>query len=97
MPHFVLHCLDHPGMLEVRMATRPAHLEYVKAHGALVALAGPLLDADGALCGSCFVLDAPDRDAVDAFVAGDPYVAAGLFGSVTVHVFKPVIGDWAPV
>jgi uncharacterized protein len=96
MPHFILHCVDHPGRLDLRMATRPAHLDYVAGFGPMVALAGPLLDADGAPCGSCFVLEAPDKAAVDAFAAGDPYAVAGLFATVTVHGFKPLIGEWAP-
>ena len=46
MPHFVLTATDKPNALELRMATRQAHLDYVRGSD-LVKLGGPLLDAAG--------------------------------------------------
>jgi uncharacterized protein len=96
MPHFLLHCLDHPGALDRRMAVRPQHLDYVKAQGSVVKLAGPLLDDAGAIIGSAFVLEADDRATVEAFAAADPYAAADVFATVRIDPFKPLIGEWAP-
>lgn len=85
---FVIHAKDKPGALELRKATRPAHLEFLAAYNTPVG--GPLLDADGQMCGSCLVLDVPNRQAAEEFVAGDPYAIAGLFESVELHEFMKV-------
>src|SRR5579862_5915286 len=47
---FVIIAKDKPDSLPLRMATRAAHLEYVKATGA-VRLAGPFIDAKGEMIG----------------------------------------------
>ena len=85
---FVIHAIDHPDSLALRMATRPRHLDYMAAFDTPVA--GPLLDGDGNPCGTCIVVELADRAAADAFVAGDPYQQADLFQSVSVHPFRTV-------
>lgn len=82
---------DKTGALEVRMENRPAHVEYLKSTDH-VHLAGPLIDADGGMCGSMIVLDVPDMAAAEAWAANDPYALAGLFQSVTLTEWKKVIG-----
>jgi len=93
MPLFVLTCLDKPGALDLRMATREAHLAYVRETMAMVKLAGPLLDEADAMAGSMFILEAPDRAAVEAFTAADPYATAGLFARVEIRGFRATIGQ----
>lgn len=85
---FVIHALDRPDSLDLRQATRPAHLEFLADFDTPVG--GPLLDEEGQMCGSCIVLDVVDRAAAEAFVANDPYGKAGLFTSVTIHEFMKV-------
>ena len=85
---FVIHAIDKPNSLELRTSTRPAHLEYLAGFDTPVG--GPLLDAEGNMCGSCIVLDVADRAEADAFAANDPYARAGLFASVAVHEFMKV-------
>jgi hypothetical protein len=92
MPLFALACFDKPNSLDLRMATREAHLAYVRERIAMVKLAGPLLDEADGMAGSLFILDAPDRAAVEAFNAADPYQQAGLFGRVDVRGFRASIG-----
>ena len=81
-----------------REATRPRHLEYVQSlidEGRLV-IAGPhpAIDSpdpgpDG-MSGSLIVAEFDSlRDASD-WVAGDPYVAEGVFESVTIKPFLKV-------
>jgi uncharacterized protein YciI len=71
MTLFLLTCLDHEGALDKRMATRPAHLDYVGTFGAAVKLAGPVLNApDGGPIGSHFILDVADQAAVEAVLTG---------------------------
>lgn len=96
MALFVLHCLDAEDALPRRMEARPAHLDYVRAQGAAVKLAGPLFAADGTtIAGSLFVLDMPDRAAVDAFISADPYTAARVFGAVQVNPWTVSVGTLA--
>ena len=86
---FMMQCLDKPDSLALRMANRPAHLDYVKSKLAHVVMAGPLLaDDNEAMIGSGFVVEFADRAAVDGFFAEDPYNKAGLFQSITIKNFK---------
>ena len=54
-------------------------------------LAGPLVE-DGEMRGSLLVIEADDIKAANAWVATDPYTAAGLFASVEVIEWRKVIG-----
>ena len=45
------------------------------------------------MIGSFFILDLPNRAAVTAFNAEDPYTQAGLFGSVRITPFRWLIGS----
>jgi uncharacterized protein len=87
---FVIHCVDRPNSGEVRRGNREAHLAYLAQFD--VAVAGPLLDEPGDMCGSCLILDVDDRAAAEAYVAGDPYTRAGLFDRVEIHGFRQVVG-----
>lgn len=82
---------DKAGALPVRMENRPAHVEYLKASPA-VQQAGPLLDANGEMCGSLIVLDVADMAEAETWAAGDPYGQAGLFDSVELVPWNRVIG-----
>ncbi len=85
---FVLYCRDKPDSLELRLATRAAHLEFAKADGR-VQMAGPMLSDDGeTMLGSLFVVAAEDLAAARAFNANDPYTLAGLWQSVAIHPFR---------
>lgn len=83
-------CKDKPGALQTRLDTRAAHLAYIEATG-LVKMAGPFLE-EGQMCGSLVILDCDSLDAAQAWAAGDPYAAAGLFESVSVTEWKKVVG-----
>jgi uncharacterized protein YciI len=94
MALFVLACFDKPNALDLRMATREAHLAFVREQAAMVKVAGPMLDAAEGMAGSLFILDAPDRAAVEAFNAADPYQLAGVFGQVEIRGFRASIGQF---
>jgi uncharacterized protein YciI len=93
MPLFILACFDKPNSLDLRMATREAHLAYAGENAAMVKVAGPMLDDAGAMAGSLFILEAPDKATVEAFNAADPYTKAGLFGQVEIRGFRASIGQ----
>ncbi|WP_019954227.1 YciI family protein [Yoonia vestfoldensis] len=88
---FALLAKDKPGALQTRMDNRDAHLAYVAETG-VVEIAGPILDADGQMCGSLIILELPDLTAAQDWAANDPYAKAGLFGDVTLSAWKKVIG-----
>lgn len=92
MATFVLTCIDRPGALEVRMAARAAHLDYIAAHRDQVKLAGPLLDDAGGMAGSLLILDVESRAQVEAFAAADPYALAGLFERTEIRAIRISIG-----
>jgi uncharacterized protein YciI len=92
MAQFVLTCLDHPGVLDRRLATRDAHLAYIAEHGAAVKLGGPLLDADGQPNGSLIILEVEDMAAAEAFANKDPYRRANVFERVEIRPFKVTVG-----
>lgn len=88
---FVLTARDKPGALETRLANRDAHLTYVRETG-VVEQAGPILNQDGEMCGSILVLELDDLGAAQAWAKEDPYARAGLFESVTIDIWKRVVG-----
>jgi uncharacterized protein YciI len=86
---FAFFCLDDPDKLDLRLATRVAHLEYIAASGAMVKTAGPLLKDDGeTMIGSLCILEAKDRAEAERWVRNDPYSKAGLFRQVELRAFK---------
>lgn len=92
MPQFVLRCRDRKDSLDLRLATRAAHLDYVAAAKVKVLLAGPTLDADGNPNGSLFILEATDESDIREFAENDPYETAGLFADAEISLFKIVAG-----
>ncbi len=88
---FALIARDKPDSLDLRMATRTAHLDYVNQTG-VVQQAGPLLDGEGQMIGSLLILDLADMEAAMVWAAGDPYSKAGLFKDVELIPWKKVIG-----
>jgi hypothetical protein len=92
MALFILACFDKPNSLDLRMATREAHLAYAR-EAKMIKVAGPMLDEGEAMAGSLFILEADDRAQVEAFNAADPYQQAGLFGQVEIRGFRASIGQ----
>lgn len=84
-------CIDKPDHLQTRIDNRPAHLEHIKSSG-IVEMAGPFLNADGAMIGSLVVLTVDSMDQAKVWAEADPYAKAGLFESVTIREWKKVVG-----
>ncbi|MCB1473204.1 MAG: YciI family protein [Rhodobiaceae bacterium] len=90
---FAAVCLDKPDSLQIRMQTRPSHLDFLKAHAHCIPIGGPLLMDDGETPkGSLLVVEADDAAAASAILDRDPYALAGLFASVTLTPWKWVVG-----
>ncbi len=86
-----LFCTDKANALQIRLDNRAAHLAHIQATG-VVEMAGPLLDANGEMCGSLIVLSVETLGDARAWAAADPYALAGLFEKTTLIEWKKVIG-----
>ena len=93
MPFFVLNCHDKPNSLDLRVATREAHLAYVRPQAEILRLGGPLLDENGDMAGSLMIVEVADRAAAEAFSADDPYTKAGLWQRVEITAFRVTLGQ----
>ncbi|HEY7020308.1 MAG TPA: YciI family protein [Ktedonobacterales bacterium] len=67
----------------------PPRQRFFDDHDSQVIVCGSLLSDDGATwVGSIMLAEAPDRAAVEAFIASDPYAQAGLYQSVEIHRWR---------
>ena len=86
---FVIHCLDKPGVTDIRNAHMAAHRNYTAAVPIRILLSGPLTDDDGeTVIGSFFLVDAVDRTEAEAFQKNDPLFAADIWESTAIHAFS---------
>ena len=90
---------DRPDSLAARLAARPAHLERLKTlqnEGRLI-LAGPCPVIDSpdpgpaGFSGSLIVAEFASLAAARTWADADPYVAAGVYATVSVKPFKKVL------
>ena len=89
---FSIHMIDRPGSAELRVEVAEAHREFVGGHLDAMWAGGPLLaDDETTAVGSLIIKDFVDSAAAVAFIAGEPYNRAGLFESVVIHGFHPVV------
>jgi uncharacterized protein YciI len=92
MKLFIFQGLDKPDGLDLRKATRPAHLAWIETLSPRVKIGGPQLADDGETpVGSVIVIEAETLAAAKALFAEDPYAKAGLWGSSSVRPFNWLI------
>ncbi|MFM2279261.1 MAG: protein YciI [Pseudomonadota bacterium] len=87
---YAMICQDKPGALQLRLDTRPTHVDYLNGLNAAGTLkfAGPFLDGEGKPNGSLVVVEAETIEAAKAIADADPYAKAGLFASVEVRAWN---------
>lgn len=79
-----------PDSGQRRQRARAAHLAAaarLKALGQFV-IGGAILNDAGAMVGSVLILDFPDRDALDRYLAADPYVVEKVWQRIDVQPFR---------
>ncbi len=87
--HYVIHCLDHPGAVEKRLAHYEAHKAYLASASMKTVISGPLLaDDEETMIGSCFVVEAGSLAEVEAFNRNDPFAKADLWKTVSIRPFN---------
>ena len=92
--HFAIICNDKPDSLKLRMETRPAHVEHLKALGETLKVAGPFTTGDDAeMNGSLLIVEAASEEEAREIAERDPYYKAGLFADVQIRPWKWVIGN----
>ena len=93
MPLFVYQGNDGARGLALRKTVRERHLAHLQGlvEAGKVRFAGPLLDAEGAPCGSLVVFEADDLAAARATAESDPYLLEGVFEEVIVRETKAVL------
>jgi uncharacterized protein len=85
---FAIICTDKPNQLDLRLATRPEHVAYLKSLNDSAKLAGPFLDDAGDMNGTLVIVDAADRAAAQVIADNDPYAKAGLFQTVDIRAWR---------
>jgi uncharacterized protein len=92
---YAIHCYDRPDVLEVRLRVRAEHQDHLRNATVRIALCGPLLGSDGeTMVGSLFVVEAPDREAAEAFANADPFRREGVWESVRINGFTDRSADF---
>ena len=96
---YIVLARDNPDTLAQRLVARPAHLARLQellAQGRLK-LAGPMPAIDNenpgeaGFSGSLLVVEFPSLDAARVWADADPYIAAGVYRSVEILPFRPVL------
>jgi uncharacterized protein len=87
--HYIVHCIDHDGAVEKRLANYDAHKAYLGNGAMKTVISGPLLaDDNETMIGSLFLFEADSKDAVVAYNKADPFTKAGVWKSVSIHPFN---------
>lgn len=86
-------CNDKKNHLDLRLATRPSHLDYLQSLGSTLKFAGPFVDENGKANGSLIVVEAKSLEDAYEIAAGDPYAKAGLFADTVVRPWNWTINN----
>jgi len=88
---FVIHAVDRPGALPVRLANYEAHKAFLSdasPYGVRIVMSGPLVADDGTtMIGSLLLVETESRENVDRFHAADPFKQADIWERVTITAF----------
>lgn len=87
--HYIVHCLDHEGAVEKRLANYEAHKAYLATGNVKTVISGPLLANDNeTMIGSLFLFEADKKEDVVAFNREDPFTKAGVWNVVSINPFN---------
>ncbi|EZQ01352.1 MULTISPECIES: YciI family protein [unclassified Acinetobacter] len=97
MPLFVVTCTDQEGTVEKRLATRPQHLARLEklAEEGRVIVAGAMPkdrnNPQAGFYGSTLILDFESREALDEWLADEPFLKEGIYASIDVKPFNKAL------
>lgn len=94
MPFFVVTCTDHEGTVEKRLAVRPQHIERLQKladEGRLI-VAGAMpkdpTNPQAGFYGSTIIVDFDSREALDSWLAEEPFLKEGIYSHIDVKPFN---------
>jgi uncharacterized protein YciI len=88
LPTWTIRCICGDGALERREAALAAHEAYLVAHSRAICFAGPMFADDGETrTGLWLMIEAADRAGAEAFIAGEGFNRAGMFGAIEIRRF----------
>ena len=90
---FLVRAYDGAGKLDKRMEVRPRHLEGMKKLSEHIISAGGLLDEEGGMKGSALIMDFENRQALDDYLANEPYVLENVWEKIEVEPINVVIAN----
>ncbi|WP_114241883.1 YciI family protein [Dyella sp. C9] len=96
---FAINGTDVPDSLEKRKGARPAHIERLQKlldeGRLLVAGAFPAIESEdpgpAGFTGSLILAQFPSQAEAEAWAKDDPYVAAGVYASVSIKPFRKAL------
>ena len=96
---YIILAKDKPGSLAARIASRPAHLarldELIQLSRLKIAGPMPAVDSENpgeaGFVGSLLIVSFNTLDDARDWANQDPYFAAGVYQSVEIYPFKPVL------
>jgi len=84
MPYLIV-TRDKPDHRHMRRKEKPGHVAFLERNKHLILAAGAMLEEGEEVgFGGVIILDVETRAEAEAFIAADPYSAAGLFQSVDI-------------
>ena len=93
---YVISGIDTDNSLAARLQARPAHIARLKLleseQRLLVAGPCPADSEEEAYLGSVIIAKFETLSDAETWAKKDPYIDAGVYQSVTVKAFKPVLG-----
>jgi uncharacterized protein len=93
-PVYLFRAYDGPKGTGLRQTHLHAHVRYVEANFARYGMAGPILDAQGEMIGSLFIIRAPSLSDAWTLMSAEPYVANGVYGRIETETVRPAAGPW---
>jgi hypothetical protein len=86
---FLCELIDGPDGARLRQTTGPAHHAYQRRVMDRFIARGPMRSDDGlSVIGTTYIIEVDDRSAAEAFLAGEPMTAAGVFSEVRIDRWR---------
>ncbi len=89
MPNYILIAKDAPNSFEKRIATREAHLDFIKelSKDGKALLGGAILDDAGKMDGS-IIFFSMTQEEFEQYKKDEPYIQAGVWGDIKIQEAK---------
>lgn len=86
---FLIKAENKAGTADLRAQHIAAHVDYLNRFKDRFVGSGPMVTDDGeTVNGTIMILDMPSRDALDHWLAQEPYHAAGIYGSIEIRRWR---------